>query len=228
MARLVAAAAEAPPQDPVLETDVSGAQDIVLATAPNNKLRALFGTKVLKFLARLRIIGYGIDDQADPAIHPFFDSEGSQKVRFGGRLFSRDKKYTAGAAANCFVDLTPKAGSPIELLSFLAVIGGTKATAAAFHIKLFSENDVELLRLATIGSGAANNPLNLPAPGELQNAADKTGTSEGLVVHSPDKVRVQLDTVALNELYIIRQRWLVHGPDDPAETLQADLTAADE
>ncbi len=176
---------------------------------------------------RLGLLGYGLDDQPQPRLHPFFDSEGSLRMKAGGRLFARDKKYTAGASIGGVVDFEPAIGSPMELNSVFVIVGGTKATPGTLECRKVSGGSLEL---STYGSfnASANNTIRLPTLGIAATASGNKTESSKVTIWNPDKFRVTLATMVLNELFTVRQRWLVHGPDDPTITTVANLTEADE
>lgn len=192
-----------------------------------NQLRLLLGTKRVELNPRLSLLGYGLDDQADPAIHPFFDSMGSIRTRLGGRIFASDKKYTATGTVNGSVDFKPKAGSPMKIDSVLALVGGTKATAGDLQVSKQTSGSKEL---AVYGffSASLSNVMRLPTVGvAATSTGNKTDSTTLPEFWNPDFLRVTLNTMVLNEIFTVRIRAFLHGPEDP-DVAVTNVTEADE
>lgn len=187
--------------------------------------------KSLRFKYNLRpiILGYGLDDQAQPRLHPLFDSQGSVKTKQGGRLYARDKKYTASAAITGTIDIKPKVDSPMQLQDIEILVGGVKATGGTLEIRKLTGSGVGLGIWGSY-SASASNVMRVPAPGEAQTAnAKMMDTTHLPTVYNDDFIRFTLASMANNEIITIRQRWMIHGPDDPpAPTLAANLAEANE
>lgn len=218
----------------IQESDIAVVFDPNTAVTARPKYRDFIDSLTFDYDLRLQLIGYGIDDQPSPRLHPLFDSEGSQKFRFGGRAYSRDKKYTAGAGTPDpgTVDFKPAAGSPMEIESLILLIGGTKATAAIAYIGKENSANKDLGMYSRDGAIAINEILAIPALGRRQNGVAATtetvDSSIRTVIHNPDLLRVSVKTMANAEIFTVRARMLIHGPTDPTVAVQADLTEANE
>ena len=216
----------------IQESDIAAVFD---PTKVRPKLRDFIDSLKFDYDLRLQLIGYGIDDQSSPRLHPLFDSEGSQRVRRGGRHYIRDKKYTAGVGAPNpgTVDFKPADGSPMQIETLMVLIGGTRATAGFGGIKKQNSDNKDLANYAFDNSITINEELTMPSFGKAQaTVADTSQLSDSAgtlpIIHNPDILRFTMDSIANAEIFTIRMRALIHGPTDPTVTVQADLTEAAE
>lgn len=146
------------------------------------------------------------------------------------RTYSRDKKYTAGVGAPNpgTVDFKPVAGSPFTIESLIVVVGGTKLTSGNLLLQKINAAGAELSRYGGF-SASANGTIKLPAPGDIQTGTNKLADSTNRPrFYNDDYLRISLATMADTEIFTVRMRLLVYGPEDPTVAVQADLTEAAE
>ncbi len=145
-----------------------------------------------------------------------------------GRSYRRDKKYTAGASITGLVDLTPAVDNPLEIESLYVIVGAVKATPATGAIQKINSAGAVLAYFARDGSIAATEVLAIPGLGKLQDSAAATvmmtDSTLPVTIHNPDSLRIQLVTMVEPEVFNIRLRALIYGPEDPTITLAASLT----
>ena len=214
----------------IQESDIAAVFDPDVATTARPKYRDFIDSLKFDYDLRLRLFGYGIDDQSSPRLHPFFDAAGSIPTKVGGRDYSRDKKYTAGASINGIVDFKPKAGSPMTICDCRVETDSTRATTGALTISKFNSATKALAQWQIDSAFAASQFLGFPSPGTVAGSNDNTNdTTTWPRVVSPDFLRIRLDSMANAEIFRIRLRALIHGPDDPPDpTVVANLTEAAE
>lgn len=146
--------------------------------------------------------------------------------------YSRDKKYTAGAAINGEVKYTPAVGSPMEVLSLDVGIGGTKATAGVAVIQARNSADNAFARYVYDAAIIANELMSIPAEGQIQltiaGANMVVSSVRAPIVRNPDYLFILVQNMANAELFTARLRALLHGPTVPVVTTITNLTEADE
>lgn len=202
----------------IQESDIA----TVISAIIRPKYRDFIDSLDFDYDLRLGLIAYGLDDQAQPRLHPFFDYSGSLKTRPGGRVWVFQGTILLDGTNSGQVSLTvsPAAKNSFEILSFRVEHDDGVSRNSRAEIRDDQGTPADLINLMRQSSSG------LRCWPKTAATSDESSIGKHVLAGTMD-LFIHTDALAVNKKGTFSLTCLIFGPDLPTITLAGPTGSTD-